>query len=86
MTKHSTDRAAASVPSARALYTAYASGCAYNGVNMMLKVVVPLWALQLGMSPATIGLAIGAGGSSALSAVDPWRGSAMSSALLAALW
>ena len=49
-------------PSKRALYTAYASGGANNAVNMMLRVVVPLWALQLGMSPSMIGIAIGAGG------------------------
>ncbi len=49
-------------PSTRALYAAYASGGTNNAVNMMLKVAVPLWALQLGMSPTMIGVAIGGAG------------------------
>ncbi|MCH7543858.1 MAG: MFS transporter [Proteobacteria bacterium] len=52
-------RAADEVP-ARALYGTYAAGLTANSVTMMLKVVVPLWALHLNMSPTMIGVAIGA--------------------------
>ena len=52
-------RAADDVP-ARALWGTYAAGMTANSVTMMLKVVVPLWALHLNMSPTMIGVAIGA--------------------------
>jgi len=52
-------RAADDIP-ARALWGTYATGLTANSVNMMLKVVVPLWALHLNMSPTMIGVAIGA--------------------------
>jgi MFS family permease len=45
---------------ARALWGTYATGLTANSVTMMLKVVVPLWALHLNMSPTMIGVAIGA--------------------------
>ena len=45
---------------ARALWGTYAAGLTANSVTMMLKVVVPLWALHLNMSPTMIGVAIGA--------------------------
>lgn len=47
---------------ARVLYATYAVGLASNALVLMLKVLVPLWALQLGMSAGEIGLAIGAAG------------------------
>lgn len=50
-----------SIP-ARVLYATYAVGLASNALVLMLKVLVPLWALQLGMSAGEIGLAIGAAG------------------------
>lgn len=52
----------ASVIPARILYATYAVGLASNALVLMLRVVVPLWAVQLGMSAAEIGLAIGASG------------------------
>ncbi len=52
-------RAADDIP-ARALWGTYATGLTANSVTMMLKVVVPLWALHLNMSPTMIGVAIGA--------------------------
>lgn len=47
---------------ARVLYATYAVGFAANALAMMVKVLVPLWALELGMSPGAIGAAIGAAG------------------------
>lgn len=47
---------------ARALYATYTVGLTTNSLVTMMKVIVPLWAVQLGMSPGEIGLAIGAGG------------------------
>lgn len=47
---------------ARILYATYAVGLASNALVLMLRVVVPLWAVQLGMSAGEIGLALGAGG------------------------
>jgi len=44
---------------ASAIYATYGVGFAGNGVSMMLKVVVPLWAIELHFSPSQIGLAIG---------------------------
>ena len=41
------------------IYTIYSVGFAGNGVAMMLKVVVPLWAIELHFSATQIGLAIG---------------------------
>ncbi|MCH8197971.1 MAG: MFS transporter, partial [Proteobacteria bacterium] len=52
-------RAADDIP-ARALWGTYATGLTANSVTMMLKVVVPLWALHLNMSPTMIGVTIGA--------------------------
>lgn len=47
---------------ARVLYATFAVGFASNSLILMLKVLVPLWAIQLGMSAGEIGLAIGAAG------------------------
>ncbi len=47
---------------ARVLYATYAVGLASNALVLMLKVLVPLWALRLGMSAGEIGLAIGVAG------------------------
>jgi MFS family permease len=44
---------------ASAIYATYGVGFAGNGVAMMLKVVVPLWAIELHFSPSQIGVAIG---------------------------
>lgn len=55
------DADAAAIP-ARILYATYAVGLASNALVLMLRVVVPLWAVQLGMSAGEIGLAIGASG------------------------
>jgi MFS family permease len=52
-------RAAGDIPP-RALWSTYAAGLTANSMTMMLKVVVPLWALHLNMSPTMIGVAIGA--------------------------
>jgi predicted MFS family arabinose efflux permease len=49
-------------PSSRTLYATYAAGLTTNALTLMMKVVVPLWALRLDMSPTMIGLAVGAGG------------------------
>jgi len=45
-----------------AVYATYGVGFAGNGVAMMLKVVIPLWAISLGLSPGEIGIAIGIAG------------------------
>lgn len=52
----------ASPPSNRTLYATYAAGLTTNALTLMMKVIVPLWALKLQMSPTLIGLAVGAGG------------------------
>jgi MFS family permease len=44
---------------ARAIYATYGVGFTGNGVAMMLKVVIPLWAIQLGLTATEIGVAIG---------------------------
>src|SRR5690348_6730881 len=49
-------------PSSRTLYATYAAGLTTNALTLMMKVVVPLWALHLQMSPTMIGIAVGAGG------------------------
>jgi MFS family permease len=49
-------------PSQQALYACYAAAGTNNALNMMLKVAVPLWAVQLHMSPGLIGIAVGAAG------------------------
>jgi MFS family permease len=49
-------------PSTRTLYATYATGLTTNALTLMLKVIVPLWALKLNMSPTMIGFAVGAGG------------------------
>ena len=49
-------------PTTRTLYATYATGLTTNALTLMLKVIVPLWALRLDMSPTLIGLAVGAGG------------------------
>ena len=61
---HDHSSAPAPPPSAsnRTLYATYAAGLTTNALTLMMKVVVPLWALRLDMSPTTIGLAVGAGG------------------------
>lgn len=46
----------------RILYATYAVGFSSNALIMMLRVLVPLWAIHLGMSAGEIGLAIGATG------------------------
>lgn len=53
---------APSEPSPIAIYATYGVGFAGNGVAMMLKVVVPLWAIQLQLSPSQIGIVIGIAG------------------------
>jgi MFS family permease len=55
---------AAAVPEipARTLYATYGVGFASNGVGMMLKVALPLWAIQLNLSASEIGLVIGIAG------------------------
>ncbi|HEY4136400.1 MAG TPA: MFS transporter [Alphaproteobacteria bacterium] len=47
---------------ARALYATYMVGLTTTALVIMMKVIVPLWAVDLGMSPSAIGLAMGAGG------------------------
>ncbi|HEU0070109.1 MAG TPA: MFS transporter [Alphaproteobacteria bacterium] len=47
---------------ARALYATYTVGLTTNSLVTMMKVIVPLWAVAIGMSPGQIGLAMGAGG------------------------
>ncbi len=49
------------VPTA-ALLATYAVGFASNGVGMMLKVALPLWAIRLHLSTSEIGLAVGMSG------------------------
>ena len=44
---------------ASAVYATYGVGFAGNGVTMMLKVIIPLWALELHLSASQIGMAIG---------------------------
>lgn len=44
------------------IWATYAVGFASNGVGMMLKVALPLWAIQLNLSASEIGIAIGIGG------------------------
>ena len=46
----------------RVLWATYAVGFTSNALVLMLKVLVPLWAIRIGLSPGEIGLAIGAGG------------------------
>jgi MFS family permease len=41
------------------IYATYGVGFAGNGVAMMLKVVIPLWAIELQFSASQIGIAIG---------------------------
>lgn len=43
----------------RAFYAAYATGFFGNGMTLLIKVVFPLWAIHLGMSPSMIGFSIG---------------------------
>lgn len=47
---------------AKALYATYGVGLTSNALVTMMKVIVPLWAIRIGMSPGEIGLAMGAGG------------------------
>jgi MFS family permease len=47
---------------ASALYATYAVGFASNGVGMMLKVALPLWAISLQLSASEIGIAVGISG------------------------
>ncbi len=51
-------RAVPEVPTST-IYATYGVGFASNGVAMMLKVVIPLWAIQLQFSASEIGMAIG---------------------------
>ena len=45
--------------SRRALTAAYGVGFTGNGVGMMLKVIIPLWAIELNFTATEIGIAIG---------------------------
>lgn len=45
---------------AKSIYATYGVGLTANSVAMMLKVVFPLWAIYLHMSPAQIGFAVAA--------------------------
>jgi MFS family permease len=56
-----TPAAAPEIPAAT-LYATYGVGFASNGVGMMLKVALPLWAIQLQFSASEIGLVIGISG------------------------
>lgn len=47
---------------AKALYATYGVGLTSNALVTMMKVIVPLWAVRIGMSPGEIGLAMGAAG------------------------
>lgn len=47
---------------ATTIWATYAVGFASNGVGMMLKVALPLWAIQLNLSASEIGMVIGVGG------------------------
>lgn len=49
-------------PSTRTLIACCAAGASSNGISMMHRVIIPLWALHLNMSPTMIGIAIGAAG------------------------
>lgn len=62
ITPHADSANPASPLSNRTLYATYATGLTTNALSLMLKVVVPLWALRLNMPPTMIGLAVGAGG------------------------
>lgn len=42
-----------------AIYATYGVGFSGNGVAMMLKVIIPLWAIELNLSASQIGIAIG---------------------------
>ncbi|HSR54754.1 MAG TPA: MFS transporter [Alphaproteobacteria bacterium] len=42
-----------------AIYATYGVGLTGNGVAMMLKVIIPLWAIELSLSATEIGIAIG---------------------------
>jgi MFS family permease len=42
-----------------AIYATYGVGFAGNGVSMMLKVIIPLWAIELHFSASQIGIVIG---------------------------
>lgn len=53
---------ATSQPSQQALYACYAAGGTSHALALMLRVAVPLWAVQLQMSPGLIGVAIGIAG------------------------
>ncbi len=53
------DHAADAAP-AKSIYAAYGVGLTANSVAMMLKVVFPLWALYLHLSPSEIGFAVAA--------------------------
>ncbi len=44
---------------ASAIYATYGVGFAGNGVAMMLKVIIPLWAIELQLSAGQIGMVIG---------------------------
>ncbi len=44
---------------ARAIYATYGVGFTGNAATMMLKVVIPLWAIQLNLTATQIGVAIG---------------------------
>jgi len=44
---------------ASTIYATYGVGFAGNGVAMMLKVIIPLWAIELHFSASQIGIAIG---------------------------
>ena len=57
----SANPAAPAVPTSQ-IWATYAVGFASNGVGMMLKVALPLWAIQLKFSASEIGLVIGVGG------------------------
>lgn len=49
-------------PSLGAIYATYGVGFAGNGVAMMLKVAIPLWAIHLDLSASQIGIVIGIAG------------------------
>lgn len=53
-----TPQSTSEVP-ASAIYATYGVGFAGNGVAMMLKVIIPLWAIELHFSASQIGVAIG---------------------------
>ncbi len=53
------ERAADSVPK-KAIYAAFGVGLTANAVALMLKVVFPLWAIHLAMTPSEIGFAVAA--------------------------